>query len=192
MKLSTLDKFNNIVIQMHDNPDADAVGSGFALYKYFKEKEKNVRLVYGGPMKIRKSNMLLMIEKLDIPVEYVDKLDKPELLITVDCQYGEGNVQRFEAENIAIIDHHNTGRESGEMEEIRSHIVSCATVCFDMLKDEGFDVNSDKNVATALYYGMFMDSNEMSELRHPLERDMLDCLKYDKKFKIGLNIPDFF
>jgi len=181
MKLSTLDKFNNIVIQMHDNPDADAVGSGFALYKYFKEKEKNVRLVYGGPMKITKSNMLLMIEELDIPVEYVDKLDKPELLITVDCQYGEGNVQRFEAENIAIIDHHNTGRESGEMEEIRSHIVSCATVCFDMLKDEGFDVNSDKNVATALYYGMFMDSNEMSELRHPLERDMLDCLKYDKK-----------
>ena len=31
MKLSTLDKFNEIVIQMHDNPDADAVGSGFFL-----------------------------------------------------------------------------------------------------------------------------------------------------------------
>ena len=44
MKLSTLDKFNEIVIQMHDNPDADAVGSGYAIYKYFKSKGKNVRL----------------------------------------------------------------------------------------------------------------------------------------------------
>ena len=38
MKLSSLCKYNDIVIQMHDNPDADAMGSGFALYKYFKSK----------------------------------------------------------------------------------------------------------------------------------------------------------
>lgn len=33
MKLSSLDKYGEIVIQMHDNPDADAVGSGYAVYK---------------------------------------------------------------------------------------------------------------------------------------------------------------
>ncbi len=181
MRLKDLDRFDEIVIQMHDNPDADAVGSGYALYKYFEEKGKNVRLVYGGPFQIKKSNMVLMIKELDIPVEYVKSLDKPELLLTVDCQYGEGNVCRFEAENIAMIDHHNTGKVSDNMAEIRSHIVSCATICYDMLKKEGFDVNKNKSIATALYYGMFMDSNEMSELRHPLERDMLDCLKYDQK-----------
>ena len=48
MKLSNLDKFNQIVIQIHDNPDADAIGSGYAIYKYFLQKGKNVRLVYGG------------------------------------------------------------------------------------------------------------------------------------------------
>lgn len=176
MKLSTLDKFNEIVIQMHDNPDADAVGSGYAIYKYFKSKGKNVRLVYGGKMKIKKSNMLLMIEELGIPVEHVKELEPPELLITVDCQYGEGNVQQFEAKNVAMIDHHNTGRVSDEMAEIRSHIVSCSTVCYDLLRNEGFDVNEDITVATALYYGLFMDSNELSEMRHPLDRDMVDEL----------------
>ena len=174
MKLSTLDKFNEIVIQMHDNPDADAVGSGYAIYKYFQSKGKNVRLVYGGKMKIKKSNMLLMIEELGIPVEHVKELEPPELLITVDCQYGEGNVQQFEAKNVAMIDHHNTGRVSDEMAEIRSHIVSCSTVCYDLLRNEGFDVNEDTTVATALYYGLFMDSNELSEMRHPLDRDMVD------------------
>lgn len=180
MKLSSLNKFNDIVIQMHDNPDADAVGSGYSLYKYFKEKGKKVRLIYGGRLKITKSNIVLLIEHLQIPVEYVTDLEKPELLITVDCQYGEGNVQKFESENVAIIDHHNTGRVSDEMSEIRSHIVSCSTICYDMLKKEGFDINGNVAVATALYYGLFMDSNGFSEIRHPLERDMIDFLRIDK------------
>lgn len=180
MKLSTLDKFDNIVIQMHDNPDADAVGSGYSLYKYFEFKGKKVRLIYGGRFKITKSNIVLLVERLHIPVEYVTELEKPELLITVDCQYGEGNIQKFEAENIAIIDHHNTGRISDDMAEIRSHIVSCSTICYDMLKKAGFDINNDISVSTALYYGLFMDSNGFSEIRHPLDRDMIDFLRVDK------------
>ena len=177
MKLNSLEKFNNIVIQVHDNPDADAVGSGFAIYTYFKQKGKDVRLIYSGRNKMTKSNMVLMVNELNIPLEYVKKLDKPELLITVDCQYGEGNVTPFEAENIAMIDHHHTGRESDDMAEIRSYLVSCATLCYDMLMAEKFDVNDNMAVATALYYGLFMDSNELSEIRHPLDRDMLDDLK---------------
>ncbi len=177
MKLNSLEKFNEIVVQVHDNPDADAVASGFAIYTYFKEKGKSVRLIYGGRNKIAKSNMCLMVETLNIPIEHIKEMQKVELLITVDCQYGEGNVTRFEADNIAMIDHHHTGKESDDMAEIRSHLVSCATVCYDMLLAEGYDVNANEVLATALYYGLFMDSNELSEIRHPLERDMLDDLK---------------
>lgn len=181
MKLSHLNEFNEIVIQMHDNPDADAVGSGYAIYKYFLLKNKKVRLIYGGNFKITKSNIVLLVNAMKIPVEYVDSLDyEPELLLTVDCQYGEGNVQRFQAKNIAIIDHHNTGRQSDDMCEIRSHLVSCATICYDLLKKEGVDINTDIQMATALYYGMYMDSNGLAEIRHPLERDMIDFLKIDK------------
>lgn len=180
MRLSDLDKFDNIVIQMHDNPDADAVGSGYSLYKYFEAKGKKVRLIYSGAFQITKSNIVLLLNELQIPVEYVTELEKPELLIMVDCQYEEGNVQRFEAEHIAMIDHHNTGRVSDEMAEIRSHIVSCSTICYDMLKKEGFSINEDVSVATTLYYGLYMDSNGFAEIRHPLERDMIDFLKVDK------------
>lgn len=191
MKLTDLEKYNDIVIQLHDNPDADAVGSGYAIYRYFLSKGKNVRLIYGGRMKMTKSNMKLMVQELKIPIEYAKAIDKPELLLTVDCQYGEGNVTHFDAENVAMIDHHNTGRMSDEMAEIRSHIVSCATVCYDMLRDAGYNVNEDIKVSTALYYGLFMDSNELSEIRHPLERDMVDFLKIDKKLIKRLNHANF-
>ncbi len=196
MNLASLDKFQQIVIQVHDNPDADAVGSGYAIYRYFQEKGKDVRLVYGGRYAMTKSNMLLLVSELDIPIEYVHSLDNPELLLTVDCQYGQGNVQHFDAQNVAMIDHHSTGKESDEMAEIRSHLVSCATVCYALLKGAGYDVNADKKIATALYYGLYMDSNQLNEINHPFDRDMVDFLQYDKTFLnrlkyANLNIADF-
>lgn len=196
MILKDLEKYNQIVIQVHDNPDGDAVGSGYAIYRYFQEKGKAVRLVYGGRYDIVKSNMVLLIQELDIPIEHVSEIYNPELLITVDCQYGEGNVQRFEAQNIAMIDHHNTGRISDDMCEIRSHLVSCATVCYSLLTDAGYDVNSDIKVATAIYYGLFMDSNQLAEISHPHDRDMMELLQYDRalitRLKYSnLNIKDF-
>ena len=41
-RLKDLEKFQNITIQCHDNPDADSIGSGFALYCYFKKKGNEV------------------------------------------------------------------------------------------------------------------------------------------------------
>ena len=191
MQLSQLEKFNEIVIQIHDNPDADAVGSGFSMYKYFKSLGKNVRLVYGGRNAIKKSNMLILISELDIPLEFVSELNDPELLLTVDCQYGQGNVTHFDAQNIAMIDHHNTGKLSNDMAEIRSNYASASTICYAMLQAAGYDINEDISMATALYYGLYMDSDHFSEIGHPLERDMIDFLKYDKGLILKLKHANF-
>ena len=108
MKLSTLLKYNEIVIQMHDNPDADAIASGFALYSYFAAKGKNVSFIYSGRYKIQKTDLKMMIEKLDIPIEYRQMDDSyiKGLIITVDCQYGAGNVYKYKADDVVVIDHH--------------------------------------------------------------------------------------
>ena len=49
MKLEELLDFEEIVIQCHDDPDADAVASGFALLEYLKSQGKAARLTYAGP-----------------------------------------------------------------------------------------------------------------------------------------------
>lgn len=191
MILADLDSFGEIVIQVHDNPDADAVGAGYAVYRYFLSRGKNVRLVYGGRNEISKSNMRLLVSELEIPIEHVSELPEPELLLTVDCQHGQGNVQLFSGRSIAMIDHHSTGKQSDGMAEIRSHLVSCATIVYSMLKDAGFDVNDDPKIATALYYGLYMDSNRLSEISHPLDRDMIDFLQYDKALVTRLKYANF-
>lgn len=178
MDLKMLDSYNQIVLQCHDNPDADTIASGFGLYTYFSSLNKDVRLIYSGNMKIHKSNLKIMVNELHIPIEFVEELDEPELLITVDCQYGEGNVKKFGARNVAIIDHHDICCELNELTEIRNGYGSCATLVYALLCDAGFDVNSNTDLATALYYGLFMDTNGFSEIKHPLDMDMIEDLRY--------------
>ena len=177
MRLDELTKYNNIVIQCHDNPDADALSSGYALYWYLTKKGKMPRFIYRGRKAISKSNLLIMLDKLEIPVSYEPEFDEvPELLITVDCQYGQKNVTCSEAENIAIIDHHQVTVELPKLAEVRSNIGSCATVIWDMIREAGLSVDEDILLSTALYYGLYTDTNKLSEITHPLDRDMRDSL----------------
>ncbi|PHU38108.1 HAD-IA family hydrolase [Agathobacter ruminis] len=179
MRLKDLLVYDNIIIQCHNDPDADTIGSGFALHTYLHEQGKKVALVYSGKNRIRKSNLIKMIEKLQIPIRYVETVSDCDLLITVDCQYGEGNVAFLPAKNVAIIDHHMISTELPDLAEVRSHLASCATLVWAMLREEGFDVNKHRNVATALYYGLYMDTGGLVEISHPMDRDFRDQIIYD-------------
>ncbi len=180
MRLQDLLKYNDIVIQCHDNPDADAIASGYGVYTYLKDHGKNVCLVYSGAHKIQKANLRLMIESLNIAIQYVESLDMPELLVTVDCQYGEGNVTHFLAKQVATIDHHQPVTTLPDLCEIRSNLGSCSTVVWDMLMAENVDVNSHKNLSTALYYGLLTDTNGFAEIAHPLDKDLRDDISFDR------------
>ena len=187
MKLSSLLKYNSIVIQCHDNPDADAICSGYVLYRYFKLYHKKVRFIYSGNFEISKSNLVYLIKKLQIPIEYVQKLkSKPDLLLMTDCQYGEGNVRKFCAKEIAVIDHHQVSGNLPKLNEVRSNLGSSCTVIWNLLKIDDEDKLLDKKVSTALFYGLYSDTNAFSEMAHPLDLDMRDSLRYDKDLILRL------
>lgn len=182
MKLAQLEQFNPITIQCHDNPDADALASGFGLYTYFKDKGKEVRLVYAGRNRIQKKNLTMMVSKLNIPVIYLEDTETPieGLLITVDCQYGAGNVTKMSAENVAMIDHHKVEIFDIPLTEIRPALGSCSTLVWQMMKDEGFSFEGRYELGTALYYGLLSDTNQFSEIYNPLDMDMRDAVSCDK------------
>ncbi|MDY5577466.1 MAG: DHH family phosphoesterase [Lachnospiraceae bacterium] len=173
-------QFENIVVQCHDHPDADTIGSAFGVYTFFKEKGKNVRMIYAGDSDYLKGNLRIMVEALHIPLEYVQDLPKCELIVCVDCQYGEGNVTKFQADHVAVIDHHLDAGHEYDFEDIRSHYGSCCTLVYRSLVECGYPVNQNKRLATALYYGLYMDTNGFGELQHPYDFDMRDELNINK------------
>lgn len=190
MKISDLLQFDQVVIQCHDNPDADAIASGWGVFRFLQRHGKAARLIYGGGNEIQKANLALMVKALDIPIQHITELPKePELLLCVDCQYGEKNVQRFAARQVAVIDHHRVG-QSGlpELSEVRENYGSCSTIVWDMLEQAGWSVKEDQDLATALYYGLFTDTVKLQELRHPKDMDLRDelmlCCRRDLLFQL--------
>lgn len=185
MTLKELTAFPSITIQCHDNPDADSLASGYGLYCYFKRMGKPVRFIYSGQNQIQKPNLLLMKEKLSLPIEYIPpRTDSYHnfdgLLITVDCQYGEGNVTTIEAYAIAIIDHHQDFSPNIQLKEIVPSLGSCSTLVWKLLCQEQFPFEEYPNLSTALYYGLYADTNQFSELSDINDLEMRESLICDQ------------
>lgn len=182
MRLADLLAYNEIVIQCHDNPDADSIASGYGVYEYLKNNGKEVRLIYGGRNIIRKSNLVMMVKELEIPIEHVSNMSEvkeAELLVTVDCQYGEGNVTMHPAKTVAVIDHHRVSGKLPELSEVRSNLGACSTLLWEMLKEESYEVNNNVNLATALYYGLYTDTGSFEEIFHPKDMELRDEANVD-------------
>jgi phosphoglycolate phosphatase len=178
--LKKIASHSDIVIQCHDVPDADAIASGFALLRCLKSWGVPARFIYGGRSRITKPSLLWMLRLFAIPLEYVESLPRCGLLVTVDCQYGGGNLRKFEAGRVAVLDHHQPEIPEGPLVLIRPALGSCSTLVWHLMREEGFDFAAHPDVFTALYYGLYTDTNGFAEIRHPLDRDLADFLPVDR------------
>lgn len=184
LSLHSLTGYPSVTIQCHDNPDADAIASGYGLYCYFTAQGIPTRFLYSGRNRVSKANLELMITHLNIPLTYIAPQDiEPVqgLLVMVDCQYGAGNVTSIPAEDVAVIDHHPLEVLAAKYMRIEPALGSCATLVWTMLCEEGFSIEENEALSTALYYGLYMDTNEFSELFHPVDSDMREHLPYDRE-----------
>ena len=186
-KLEALLDYDQIILQCHDNPDPDAIGSAFALYCFLADKGKDAQIVYSGFSAVQKANLVLMADALRIPLRYISR-DSDEaatangqssLLVTVDCQYGAGNVKKLASDHVAVIDHHIPEIAEPPLCDIRPHLGSCSTLVWRLLLDAGFSFKDHIDAGTALYYGLYTDTNCLAEIVHPLDMDLRDSIKYD-------------
>lgn len=179
MLLKQLLNYNNICIQCHNNPDADAVASAYGLYCYFKAHGITARIIYSGPDQIKKFNLKHLIEQCCIPIVHVEKPEPMELLIIVDGQYGAGNVKKFLAPVVAVIDHHIRAMEENKYTLIKSNYQSCSTIVWELLEGEGFCVKDNESLRIALLYGLFTDTSSFYDLYQEKDLEMRLAL-YDK------------
>ena len=177
--LNQLLKYKNICIQCHNSPDADALAAAYGVYTYLKLHDINVSIIYSGDYEIQKKNLLYMIDICEIPVEYVKELPKTDLLLLVDGQYGRGNVYRFEADNIAMIDHHMPSMKKTENAFIDYSYQSCSTIVWELLKEEGYDVKANEKLSIAFLYGLYTDTSSYVDLYKKHDIAMRDELSKD-------------
>ncbi len=173
-------QYKHICIQCHNNPDPDTLGASLGLYKYFTEHGIDVKIIYGGTNKIKKRSVLYMIDVCNIPIQYAQDVPKDtEILILVDGQYGQGNVQCFNAPLLGVIDHHMPVMDKNERTFIDNSYQSCSTIVWRMLTQEGYNVKDNYKLCIALLYGLYTDTASYGDLFKQYDVEMRNTLNGD-------------
>jgi nanoRNase/pAp phosphatase (c-di-AMP/oligoRNAs hydrolase) len=176
--LQTLRGYDRIFVVMHDNPDPDAIASGWGVQVLVQEKLGiPVRPVGGGAI-VRAENRH-MVDLLEPPIELVDHVDfdAGTAAVLVDCGAEATNhvVTRQRIKPVAIIDHHTNGNSShASYVDIRPDVAASATIVASYLREQ--DIELGPKLATAMLYAVRTETCGHETHFSPLDRSILPWL----------------
>lgn len=165
----------HVYIQTHNYPDQDALASSFGLQVLLASKNIRSTICYSG--QIDKYNTQKMVELLSMKilnsVEFC--MNDEDEIILVDSQMGNRNVYTFPGKVIACIDHHPMqGANDYLFFDIRSQIGACATIVGEYFLTNHIEISKD--TATALVYGIKMDTGNLSRKVTELDVEIFSLL----------------
>lgn len=151
-----------IFIQPHDAPDPDAIASAFGLHYLLSRHGLKARIIYGREyekMDARRMVALLGIE-LSMAAEAAS-IESEDWVVVIDGQSGNTNMADLHCVEVAAIDHHVLRADASyRFLDIRPEVGSCSAIIADY-----FFENQEippRLVATALLYGIFIDTDSMT------------------------------
>ncbi|MEX0938902.1 MAG: DHH family phosphoesterase [Pirellulales bacterium] len=155
--LQALAGYRRFLVITHDNPDPDAIATGWAIHLLIQERlGGNVRLIGGGEI-VRAENRH-MVDLLEPPIELVRKIEvtTDTATILVDCAAGTTNhlLTREDKVPVVVIDHHQNGRCPYEIpfSDVRPDVAASASIATSYLREQR--VEPGAMLATALLYAM--------------------------------------
>lgn len=165
--LEVLRPFAKVAIVTHDNPDPDAIASGWALHRLVSSRLKcSVRLLGGGDI-VRAENRE-MVKLLKPPLELVTSFqaDAQTAAVLVDCGAGAANhlLSKAGLAPIAVIDHHEThGCPVRGYCDLRPRMAASASIVGSYLREQ--KITPDEQLATALMYAIRTETRH-AEIRY--------------------------
>lgn len=177
-------KLNNILdiitkeqvyIQMHNYPDPDAIASAFGLKTLLERSGVKAIICYHGH--IDKFNTVKMIELLQIEIveNYNLTINDMDEIILVDGQLGNMNMNHLQGKIIACIDHHPIFEpQEYKFSDIRTECGACSAIITDYFIENHMEL--PREIATALLYGIKMDTSNLTRNVTDMDIDMFSYL----------------
>ncbi|MCR4611323.1 MAG: DHH family phosphoesterase [Lachnospiraceae bacterium] len=154
-------KTKKVFIHTHDFPDPDAFASAYGLQELLRYYGIESTICYGGV--IERSSLLSMLKAFDITgdprtdhtEEFLDAVN-----ILVDSQLNNSNLVFTPGEDVYCIDHHPTFSDATYIWSDIRHVGACSSIIISYYKEANITMN--QNVASALCYGLKMDTNDFN------------------------------
>lgn len=182
-------KHKHVYVQTHNFPDPDAIASAYGLQYLLKQRGIDATICYKG--KVDRSSINKMVQLLDIKiVEYEDlgNMLEDDEIILVDAQKGNANIIDMPGNEVMCIDHHPTFEKIDYVySDIRPDVGSCSAIIASYFFEN--NISMSKSVATALLYGMKIDTANLTRGVSKLDLDMFYQLydMVDKELIISLD-----
>ena len=177
--LNALSGFRNLLVVTHDNPDPDAIATGWVILTLIQERlQRPARLIAGGAI-VRAENRQ-MVELLQPPIQLVNQVEMPEGTATtlVDCQLGASNhlLTRCSVRPVAVVDHHQNGARAPDVMfyDVRPTVAASASIATSYLQEQG--VEPGVKLATALLYAIRTETRGTETYYSDLDRSILPWL----------------
>lgn len=176
--LGIVSQHDQAVVVMHDNPDPDAIASGWGVKLLIETKLRlDVRLVGGGEI-VRAENRH-MVDLLQPPLELVHDITIPAsaAVILVDCSpEGHNHLLSQRKYRTLVIDHHKHSprRMRLPFRDIRPRVAASASIVTGYLREQG--VEPGPRLATALLYAIRTETRGCQTYYSRLDRSVLPWL----------------
>lgn len=174
-KLIEVLKGGRVFIQTHNYPDPDAIASAFGLQKLIEKFGIQSIICYDGSAE--KLSAVAMLNNFSIEIvscHSITDMTESDKIVTVDSQKLNSNLTDLIGDEIACIDHHPTVTECEYQYKDVTITGACASIIAQYYFDNG--IIPDKNVASALVYGIKMDTADFSRGVTQLDVDMYSQL----------------
>lgn len=193
----------HLAVDLGPCPDADSLAAGYALYCFFKEQGLAVSLRHSGEA-LRSPGLLEMIRLLSIPLA-ADEEGRVALRILVGpggCEalarrglnargrgsegsgeegsgkeIGNAGGNKAGEDRLALISHYPVAGVPPSLHDLRPYLSSTSSIVWQELVAAGRPPSGA--LAACLLYGLYVASNGFTEIRFPLDRDMIDALGTD-------------
>lgn len=166
---------HRVFIQTHNFPDPDAIASAFGLQELLKHFGIPSTICYHGTdVRSATASMITLLE-IEMFSDKDIKMSSEDYIITVDAQKGNSNILDLDGDEVACIDHHPTfcEAESYRFRDVRI-VGSCATIIADYyLRNR---IKMPERVATALLYGLKMDTKDFTRSVTQMDIDVFSYL----------------
>lgn len=169
----------HVYIQTHNFPDPDAIASAYGLQRLLASRGIEASICYNG--KIDRYSTDKLIEIMEIKLFNIDDLvsvlsDEDEVIL-VDSQKGNSNIINITGDEVICIDHHpNNDKNQYRFTDIRPDVGACASIIAQYFFDN--NVPMDTKIATALTYGIRIDTNNLTREVSKLDMEMI-CRMFD-------------
>lgn len=159
---SVLRSGTTMAIIMHDNPDPDCISSALSLQLIAQEVGVHSDLFYGGQIGYSENRILVEILNLTlINPQSGKKIDFTHYDLTAFVDHSPWDytsIARDVTPDI-VIDHHLPPKYPARFTDVRETAGSTSTILLEYL--QLFDIELSSKLATALFYGLLVDTNNL-------------------------------